>query len=206
MKLLVNTGNGGFTRGELALLCASVLLLLALAIASFKKTQQLSYRTECGYNLRVVHGAFDWFIRDSQKWITQVSTNNGGTMELSSDPKAAYRHFAALPSVEGVLACPKDLRFQASTTGGIQNSNISYFLSINVDLNNPQWILAGTRNISQSSEVLLPLHSLTQSKWHADFGLHGAQGYLVLVDGSVDQGPRVDIPIVKGTTNLLVLP
>src|SRR3954468_7341380 len=77
-------------------------------------------RPECYSNLRELYTSWSWFLGERQAFVTEVSTNQGGTREFNSDTSTAYLHIRALlefvsvspPSpvpVEGVL-CPLDAR------------------------------------------------------------------------------------------------
>jgi hypothetical protein len=126
------------------------------------------------------------------------------------DPKAARFHFQALfpawSRAQGSATCPYDIR-QGAGFRPLQNSNMSYFLSLNVDPNQPLWVLAGTRNISHKQESILAVTAGTTNCWHPRYRMHGAAGYLVFVNGHVAKSSdAIPFPIPPGATNYLILP
>ena len=206
-----NCNHTAFSRLDVLGLCVALSLVILVLFSCSKQTRERIYSTECAYNLKVIHATSDRYLQDNRNWVSELSTNQGGTKEFASDIKASWRHFSALfpdPPPWSMLLCPKDARYTNSTpTSTLQNSNISYFLSLNLDARNPQWILAGTRNISEQEETILPVSSNSQTRWHSRFGLHGSRGYLVFADGHFDLAPRTNVPTDSlHATNFIVLP
>jgi prepilin-type processing-associated H-X9-DG protein len=201
----------GFTRLDLLAVLSVASLLAVGAVGCLKRLGPTTSATECSYNLRVVLRASDDFTERHGAWITGVSSNDHGSLEWSVDPGAAAKHFAALmPDVSYAkyLRCPRDKRFRNMEYGVWRNGNISYFLSLNPDFNNPEWIVAGTRNISKEQGTIIELApGRTPERWYGGFGLHGTRGYLAFADGHVHIEPRSGLPtIAAGNTNRIVLP
>jgi hypothetical protein len=166
---------------------------LALAVWGFVASQNLrNYgQTECFYNLRVIHLDYVNYFVDHGKFVTQVSTNQGGTMEFADQTTNAAVHFQAIVLGETpvhveapihYLVCPLDKSVQAARPDKLTNTNVSYFLSVNAPSENGQWILSGNRNLSFAGEP-------RKADWNPTTGLHGETGYLLFLDGAVT---RVD--------------
>jgi hypothetical protein len=174
----------------------SVLAVSALLWASYLLWRGRSdNRPECAYNLRSLYGGYNNFIATHGAFVTEVSTNAGGTKEFAAQEGMAHIHFRALvssyftpvsqsyPPIH-ILICPKDQR-EAAPISSISNSNISYFLSQNPPVNSPKWVLAGNRNISFNSPGSSNVVTERRIQWDPKVGLHGDTGYLLLLDGSV---------------------
>jgi hypothetical protein len=160
---------------------AGMLVLLALAISQ----KHANYaQTECSNNLKMIHLDYANFLFDHGNFVTRLSTNHGGTMELTNQLTNAAVQFQALV-FEGVppfhrLVCPLDRSVHAAMSHTLANSNLSYFLSLNPPAEEGRWILSGNRNLSFSGES-------RTAAWNAAIGLHGEAGYLLFLDGSVSK-------------------
>jgi hypothetical protein len=163
-------------------------------------------QTECIYNLKMVHLDYVNYLTDHGKFVTQISTNQGGTMEFANQLTNAAVHFRALASSDTplhYLVCPLDKSVQAAKRDKLTNTNVSYFLSLNPPTENGQWILSGNRNLSFTGEP-------RKAAWNPAIGLHGETGYLLFLDGAIT---RVDsIGLEKffnqggNTTNRIAIP
>jgi len=167
----------------IAVVCVVGMLAL-LAIAASQKRPNYG-QTECIYNLKMVHLDYVNYLTDHGKFVTQVSTNQGGTMEFADQLTNAAVHFRAMASGDAplhYLVCPLDKSVQAAKPDKLTNTNVSYFLSVNPPDENGQWILSGNRNLSFTGES-------HKAAWNPAIGLHGDTGYLLFLDGAVT---RVD--------------
>jgi len=81
------------------------------------------------------------------------------------------------------LVCPGDKRRSSTSVDTLQNDNISYFLSTNLSLRDNKWIVAGDRNISAKSGILLRVADVRELVWHAPM-LHDKGGHLIRADCS----------------------
>ena|SRR5258706_15779788 len=152
-------------------------------------------KTECIYNLKIIHFDYANFMSEHGKFVSQVSTNAGGTLEYASQLTNVARHFRAL--IPGTmpawyLNCPLDKRVRPAKPNELANTNISYFLSINPPFDNGQWVLSGNRNILLTKSIEDD-SSIRAAAWNANAGLHGDKGYLLLLDGSVSQVNDVQV-------------
>jgi hypothetical protein len=163
------------------------LTLLAFAVSCKRNNHA---RTECSYNLKMVHLDYANYLIDHGNYATQVSTNEGGTMEFANQLTNAAVHFQALVAKDVPplyhLVCPLDRSVQAATSHNLANSNLSYFLSLNPPAEQGRWILSGNRNLSFSGES-------RKAVWNRAVGLHGETGYLLFLDGSVSQVDSVGL-------------
>ncbi len=205
---------------EVVVVILSALVFSMLHASGRRRANDLRDRSECVNNLRKLSGNYEIFIVKNGRFITEISTNMGGTMEYANQEASAYLHFRAFeasyvdhpnatnpPSYN--LVCPRDRRI-AAPLASLSNSNISYFLSMNPPSNDTKWILAGNRNISLASLPGPGGSTTTHASWNPAEGLHGDTGFVLLLDGSID---RVDNAALNklfkqagNSTNRLAIP
>jgi hypothetical protein len=165
----------------------------------------------CVSNLKQVGLAFRMWSNDQgDKFPMALSTNDGGTQEFVVGG-GTFRHFRALSNDLGspkVLVCPMDAaRLRALDFSKLGNSNISYFVGLDVDEASPRAFLVGDRNITggvMSAGSIMLLRSNSLVGW--DSGLHHPCGNVGLADGSVQQvtTPGLRVPLL-GVTNAVRL-
>ena len=192
MKLLISRyRNTAMTRPELLVVMVGLLVLVfAVVLPSLPTRDRRSRRSVCASNLKQLGlAAKTWSLDNGGRFPWQVSTNEGGTLEIAASP-AVFRHFLAMSNqVEEpkILVCPvdKDRQRSAAFAKGFTNSNLSYFVGLDSDELHPESILSGDRNLVGESidGSLLIVTSNALPRWTS--GLHGHFGNLVLSDGSL---------------------
>lgn len=208
----------GFTLVEL-LICVAVLAviigLLLPALIPHHHNADSSARVKCRNNLKQVGLAFRLFAVDHQdRFPMQVSTNDGGTLELVGEG-AVSQHFLALSNelvTPLVIICPADKKRSAARAFSTLNeSNVSYFVGLDSS-GRSELILSGDRNVTTNGRLLkagivnLPTNSMVG--WSPD--IHNLMGQIAMGDGSVQQltASRL-MDLLWGTglaTNRLVVP
>lgn len=180
-------------------------MLALLGIAASQKRPNYA-QTECIYNLKMVHLDYVNYLTDHGKFVTRISTNQGGTMEFASQWTNAAAYFRALASGDTplhYLVCPLDKSIQAAKRDKLTNANVSYFLSLNPPAENEHWILSGNRNVSFSGEP-------RKAAWNPAIGMHGETGYLLFLDGAVTQVDSIGLEKFfnqgGNTTNQIAFP
>jgi hypothetical protein len=169
--------------------------ILSLFIFYFGARMANYGKTECIYNLKIIHLEVANFMSEHGKFVSQVPTNAGGTLEYANQLTNVACHFRALTS--GImpahfLNCPLDKRVRPARPNELTNTNISYFLSINPPSDNGQWVLSGNRNILLTKSIGDDT-SIEAAVWNASAGLHGDKGYLLLLDGSVSHVDSIQL-------------
>jgi hypothetical protein len=186
------------------IIAIAALFLIALAKNSATRRSVLAHQCRLNQkNLWVLYR--DFFENHGKRTITEVSTNQGGTLEFRDDPRSAYHHFGGLLSFPGALLgnliCPTDTRRPARDLQHLGNLNLSYFLAIDPQPL-PNSIIIGDRNVGPSSSItnISPTEPLV---WRPDLGLHGAAGYIAFFDGRVEYR-KLRVP--AETNNVIVIP
>lgn len=182
-----------------------VAMMAFLAVAASQRRPNYA-QTECIYNLKMVHLDYVNYLTDHGKFVTQTSTNQGGTMEFVNQLTNAAVYFRALVSGDTplhYLVCPLDKSVRAAKPDKLTNTNVSYFLSLNPPAENGQWILSGNRNLSFTGKP-------RKASWNPDIGLHGKNGYLLFLDGAVTGVDRFGLEKVfnqgGNPTNRIAIP
>jgi hypothetical protein len=105
----------------------------------------------------------------------------------------AYCHFQALSnelSSPAILACPADTRLAATNFAALQNSNISYCISVCAKPSRPDLMLAGDRNIkigSFESLTILPCGANENDTLHWTREMHQFKGNILFTGGQVEE-------------------
>lgn len=215
----------GLTLVEVLVIIVVIAVFACLLLPVTIKRKQRALRIQCVNNLKEVGLAFRLWSGDStDRYVTAVSTNHGGTMEFSSGP-TAFRHFLGMTNelimTPKVLFCPADSeRIQATTfnpnplPGEIpftSNSNLSYFVSLDAEETNPQRLLTGDRNITNGTPLKNGVLELTPGHpegWADE--IHRKVGNIALADGSVQlesaTGLRITLTNTPAFTNRLLMP
>lgn len=145
----------------------------------------------CQNNQKQLGLSFDtWAADNRDRFPMQVSTREGGTMELkmSSNVSVLFLVLSNELSTPRVLFCPADTKRRFATNFGsdFEDSKISYFVGVDAARTNYTMALAGDRNLRTSSGPGLGIATVTSNTlvaWGPD--LHKNSGYLLFVDGSV---------------------
>ncbi len=151
-------GGAGFALAGLIMGYVSVVLTLvilpAMLLPALGRAKYKAQSINCSNNLKQIGLAFrTWAIDNNDQFPFNVSTNNGGTLELclpgsdGFDRNAAF-HFRVMSnelSTPRILVCPADTKKPAALDfQSLQAANVSYQLrsGTNVNDTNPEQVLA----------------------------------------------------------------
>jgi prepilin-type processing-associated H-X9-DG protein len=184
-----------------ALVVLAVLgVIAALLLPHFRKARVRGHPIRCVNNLKQVGIAFRLFATDHQdRFPSQVSTNEGGSLELLD---SAWLHFRPLSNEltnPKMLACPTEGEEWwtrcATNFASAKPGLVSYFVNPDADETEPHGILAGDRHLATNGVRLKPglvtIHSNAIFHWTRD--LHPVpltnftRGNVVFADGSAMQ-------------------
>lgn len=216
----MSRGRGAFTLIELLVVIAIIGILAALLLPTLGRTKERAKRVECAGNLRHVGLAFHLFAHDhGGKFPTQVSTNDGGSLEFVTKGYQiqgcfffGYEHFRPLARelvIPKLLACPSDqLRWPATNFAQFDNHNVSYLIGLKADPSLPNAVLAGDSNLGGKAEsctiITIPDPDPRQNHWW--LGPHGRTGNLLFADGHVEESSDALLASEETVTEDLVLP
>lgn len=210
------TFAAGFTFVELMVTIVVLVVLAALLLPAMPRCKAPASRVQCTNNLKQIGLAYRQFSIDHEdKFPTEVSATAGGAMEsvIAGEVASVFRLLSNYLETPKILFCPADKRRIQATTFAtglgkgdrqsvpfLNNSNISYFVGLDVSQTMPEMFLAGDDHLKlgqgSQGEVsfrgmpvkpgLLALDTNTVIAWADE--RHGKQGNVGLADGSVS-GP-----------------
>jgi type II secretory pathway pseudopilin PulG len=197
-KLRSLSKDGGFTFIDLMVVVVIVVLLgvVGFRLLAPRRSQVSASRISCVAQLKQIGLAARLWSRDhGDKFPWQVSTNQGGTLEVTG-AASVVAHFQALSNElvsPKVLVCGLDAqRAKATNWATLALMNLSYFVALDAEEARPQTILTGDRNITTNRPGkdalvtgLLTLTTNATIRWTAD--LHQHAGNVGLADGSAQQ-------------------
>jgi prepilin-type processing-associated H-X9-DG protein len=212
-----NQPTTALTLIEVLVIVAVLAVLWALLMPVMDNRPTRAPRMACVNNLMQIGIAYRlWEGDNNNKYPMVVSATNGGAMELvaTGNIAACFQAMSNELYMSKILLCPADtLRVQATNWSTLNNSNISYFVGLDVtNETNTQMFLSGDDNFAISgfpvkSGVLLLLAN-TPVAWTKD--RHPNGGTIGLADGSVQQltmdGLRQALQRTGVATNRLVIP
>ena len=186
--------NAAMTLFEVGVIIAIVMILVVVFLPRFARSTEHSSRINCVNNLKLIGLAYRiWAGDNNDKYPMQVSTTNGGTMELMADGKNVWRNFLVMSnelSTPKILFCPADAgRICATNFSNDLKDKISYFFGVDANPKDPQMLLSGDDNFAISGipvkSGLLEISSNTPIAWTS--ARHKFAGNIGLADGSVQQ-------------------
>lgn len=200
-----------------------ILMVIACILLVFwprplaQATAKAGPRIRCMNNLRQVGLSYDnWEADHGYNYPMAVPGTNGGSMEFIMGLNA-FRHFQVLSNELGtpkILICPAESERNRKWTTNFTvfgNANISYFVGIISNGNNPSLLLSGDRNITNRTSIKNGILTLTTNElagWTSRF--HNKVGNILLADGSVQQDSILGLQNqIAGTgvvTNRLQMP
>ncbi len=213
--------DGAFTLIELAVVIAMIALIGAVLLPALAKAQSTAQPANCANNLKRIGIAFRLFATDhGGRFPTSVTTNAGGVSDwLGTSPNMlAVNTFRVFVALSNELATPKmvkcpsdssriapsnfvDIVNLADFLRGAKNGAVSYFVNPDADETRPLVILAGDRNITnttlnpgvgggtaynkQSPGLRWNLMETTMKTTGWSTSMHNGVGTILLSDGSV---------------------
>lgn len=197
-------GKGGFTVLELFIVICVLLVLAGIILPTLARPHNGCQRINCTNNLKQIGLAFKtWSIDNQDRFPMQVSTNEGGTMELTNKPYV-FAHFQVMSnelSTPKVLLCPLETKRTNAWNnfdggfGTMRDWNLSYFVGLDTCTTNSDGFLCGDRTLTNGSRPVASILSISTNQtlgWTRE--LHKTEirpqrgvGNLGLADGSVQQ-------------------
>ncbi len=213
--------TGAFTLVEMLTVIAIIGILAALLLPVLSEGKARAKRIWCENNLEQIGLAFHIYANDHQgKFPMQVSMSEGGAEEfvqngylVGGEFYFAYRQFQAMPNALGtpkILICPADTRPSAPDFRALQNSNLSFFVGVTADPLRSRSILAGDRNMTNSSSLnptIIQGDASGVVRWTRE--LHEYKGNMLFADTHVEEWNGMTISSSSNgplTANNLFLP
>jgi len=210
-----------FTLIELFLVIVVVAILALLFLPRPPHGRERMPAINCVNNLRQIGlSVLLWASDNTNQLPTQISTTNGGSMEViaSGSPTPHFQAMSNELSTPMLLYCQADVEKAAGTNfgAGLSDQNVSYFFSVDATMAKPNALLAGDRNLQTAGQPLKPglaeITTNTPLGWTP--GLHYnigkvLRGNILFTDGHVEQLRTKLTAIVQRqglATNRLAIP
>ena len=185
--------TGALTIIEVLVVVVVLALLVGLAVPWIQERNAKHARIKCANNLKNIGLSFLIFSYDhGHRFSWQISSSNGGTMELTSNAASAWEHFAARSnenSTTMLLHCPADSKRREAQDFREFNSNqsLSYFIALGASDGDPKSILSGDRSLLLDGKALENQIVTLSSNANVTFGrnLHRESGNILFGDASV---------------------
>lgn len=178
------------SRGDAVGITIGVALLGAWSIGFWARAISKRRQDECHHNIRGIQIAYSTYVADGSSFVGRLqledlTTNNAVTAA------AVFSTFYLSEHGNRNLLCPKDTRTSSQKAGTLRDENLSYFISISDIQHDPKAWLTGGRNLFPGPGAY---HIRKQSSWtwNSSMGLHGTNGYIGLVDGSVTHSKTLE--------------
>ncbi len=189
----------GVTLIETLCVIAIIGILAALLLPALSRGKLRAQRVACVSNLKQVGLGFRLFAQDhGGLFPMQVPMKGGGTIEFvqeayqaAGESFSSYRHFEALAAeltTPRLLACPADSRLPAPGFEWFNNTNLSYFVTANAQLDRPKSLLAGDRTLTNNlgtPQTVLRLDAKNSLRWTLES--HRYRGNVLYADGHVEE-------------------
>jgi prepilin-type N-terminal cleavage/methylation domain-containing protein len=224
-----NQRSHALTLVEVLVVIVVLAVLVAILLPTLRPPRDIPSRIYCVNNLKEICLAYRiWEGDHGDKYPMQTSITNGGAMELTGAND--WLNFSVLSNeltTPKILICPADTNRIAATnfTTDFNNSNISYFIGLDVTDIQPQMFFSGDDNFVVDGipikSGLMQLSTNSNVAWasgrHISYNAHfwttaGDKfvGNISFTDGSVQQltqsGLRQALQQTGVATNRLAIP
>ena len=181
--------TSAFSRIELLVIVAVVVLLGGVLFPKFIQAKRKAKQISCVSNLKIIGLAFRiWGGDHGERFPMALSVTNGGALEVSNQVWRSFQILSNELTVPLLLACPTDVRRPATNFSSLANSNISYFIGLDADESMPELLLAGDFYLSTGRPTVnkvLTIQTNDMATWSTMN--HEGRGDVALADGSVQQ-------------------
>ena len=127
---------------ELLIVLATLVVLAGLLVPHLIIGRERATRLNCVDQLKELGlGARMWSNEHDKSFAWQVSTNDRGSLEFARSSNAAQLFIPMSNHLKStrILACPSDrARTPAYSMGSLSNTNISYFIGLDVSEDHPE--------------------------------------------------------------------
>jgi prepilin-type N-terminal cleavage/methylation domain-containing protein/prepilin-type processing-associated H-X9-DG protein len=189
-----NQRNRAMTLTEVLMVFAILALLAVWLLPALTARNRRPMTINCVNNVKQIAVSFLMWAEDhNDKYPMEISTANGGTMELAAtgDVVSTFQIMSNELNTPKILFCPMDPNhdFAAIRWTNFTAKNVSYFIGLDANTNRSRELLSGDDNFAIGGvpvkSGLLEISTNAPITWTA--ARHKFAGNIGLADGSVQQ-------------------
>jgi prepilin-type processing-associated H-X9-DG protein len=200
---------------EIVVVLVVIVILVGMIVPAGRVKDRDHDLLKCSNNLKTIGVAYRiWATDNGDHYPFNVSTNDGGTLELRHDILAQFRVLSNELSTPKIVYCPRlnPKVTEATSWVGLTATSVGYFIGLNGSQTNAASILAG--DIGFTINDTTPRSGINEVRADARLAygkdIHGGLANICLGDGSVSRFKNNEWPkylnASGAATNLFLLP
>jgi competence protein ComGC len=186
-------------------------MLVALFLPMLARPRRHTTDMRCRYNLKNIGLAYRiWAVDNNDLFPFEVSTNKGGSLEMSNDLAAQFLVLSNEIFTPKTLICPRDyaLRVEATNWDSLGPQNISFFVGLDGSQTNVDSILSGdtgfTINGGQAPPGIQRLTATARIEYPKDLHTKPDAVNICMGDGSVPQTSAKKLPQLLAKSHVAI--